>query len=733
MTSFFTYFLMFLSTSYLNINRENTNLQNLKQSNPFPIRNLKKIQHIFNLQSSSASGIFTYKSFNFSNSPFEKNGRQSLDWREIQESYKTKLSWVHFYALKNLSNQEMRLDFQNSYDSLFLSRAWLFDLLLNSTSQTFNQTLLFKKFLNTLTLHDAKKIFSRTSSTHSSFSLNKTQNCFDRNLSKSQLSYFSEKKNFLLKDRNRIKQNSSSLFFTELYQHFLKTNANFDVKELLTRDFSLSKQLFFKAHKLLNFFFFKSGLEKLDCSSSLDKKRENFDTNFLQPSSRNSKFTKEHFFIFKELFYLYAYHLFSEFYITDSNAKLFSPTIDSFKVLRNRDLKSFRFAVLSQNKQQAILENSKAFTTASFFNIYAKKSFLLQSNSNSTIKANSLKKGLLKATLSQSFSLNQTNPIISRMFSKNLGFAWLYLNLLLTFNHINIDAGAASWKIQRVLLINSCYMSRQLPFLKSSLLYLFESYPQNMYFKKVLKTKSWALVKLQLLQPGNKFWRKPFLNFWTYFFVNSNLLALLFWETDFHLQNIRPIMAAWSRWFLNSGTWLSFSSIKLSGKDLYQTFLSLDLSSKDKVKQKVVSEFLTGQVFYHSLLQDFKNIVKNSGSLTQSNLILKLTPLLYIYSYIFFKEWDFNTVRMLDREIFNCLWKWACRRHNNKSKKCIRSKYFYRLTPNRWVFGCSKETLEFKKKYSASSEDKLNFLYLPLLSQVLFHLHLTKGLSKKFE
>lgn len=727
---------MFMSNSYLNINLKNTNIKDLKQSKTLPIRNVKNLQNVFDLKSSSASGasrLFISKSRQFYCSHSERNGMSSINWKKVQETHKNKFSWVNFSVLHNFSREASEvpyLNFQNCYHFLFLSRLWLFDVLLNSISQKFNQTLLFQKFSNILIFHETEKIPFIHSQTRSSFSLNTSQYCFEKNFSISQLSHFSQKKSLLFKNGNFIKQDQSSLFFMEFYQYFLKTNSKSDVKVWRILDCVLSNELFFKAHKFLNFFLLTLGLETLDFQSSVNKKKEKFSTRFLQNSIIKSKSTKGNFFVFKEIFYLFAYGLFHEFYIKDSNAQVFPLNSNPSKIWRNRDL---NFLFLSQTNPAEVLGKLKDISTPSFFNTSTNKYDLLQSNLNSTIKDPCLEKDLRKSTLSKNFSLNKTNLIINKMFLDNLRFVWLDVNLKLTFKHTNMHPYFYHRKIRKSLFMNSFYISRKSPFFITSVLYLLQGHKDNIQLKKVLKTKYWTSINSQLFEYGQKFRKKPLLSFWTYFFTNSDLFTLILSEKDFHFQNIPQVRAELNGWVLNSLTFLNFSNTKPKEKHLHQIFLNLNLVSKNKVKQKVVSYFLNQQRFRHSLLRDFKNRVKNSGSLTQSDLILKLTSLLYIYSYSFFNELDFNSVRLLDKEIFNCLWKWACRRHNNKSKKWIRCKYFSRLTPTLWVFGCSEDSLEFqlKNKVLANSPDGMNFLYLPRLSQVVFHL--TRSLNKKLE
>lgn len=82
-----------------------------------------------------------------------------------------------------------------------------------------------------------------------------------------------------------------------------------------------------------------------------------------------------------------------------------------------------------------------------------------------------------------------------------------------------------------------------------------------------------------------------------------------------------------------------------------------------------------------------KNCIKYSSTKKQELLIQTLTPKIFAccYHYRFisnqrlFIEFDKNLTRFL--------WRWTCRRHNNKSKKWIKSKYFYQINEKHWIFG----------------------------------------------
>lgn len=781
---------MCLSNHYLN-----TNPQNLNASRLFQIRDLKQIKKAFHLKSFSASTSFPYTMNPLHNSALKKPQVLSPDWRYIQKPNEKKFLLAplrvdscvlighggerrNFHYLENFSTTGKSLNFSYSYRLLFVNRLWLFYVLLDGTFQTFHETLLFQTFLNSLNLDETKKPNSMDPSKEALVSFKKLFSVLRKSFSKPQLSNFCEKKILFFKDQTSIKEDRLSLLFLESYEYFFKTSSNLTFKEFLTRHSTRLHRLFFKAYQ----FSLSTHVTKLDTprqaklikqssqrslsgtmalkeafeskSSGLNPTIENLEATFFQNSMKNSEYTKVHFFILKEIFYLYTYHLCQGLYARDSNVKLSSSIGNSFKLRGNSDLKSFASSILYQKKNTKVpalrgfelrsrslttvtyLDHSRNQSSVQYFSdlelcsIHTNKSALLPLDFTATMKQYSLKKGLLQFSLSKNFHLNQTNSSLNQLFPNTVGFAWLYFNLGLTFDskQMNSNSDLSSGKIQKLTFRNNYYIRQSSRFLKTLMLYSFGSNQYKICLKKRLKSKSLSFIPL-LLQFENKLEKKSLLNFWVYFYGTPDPLLILF--SELYLQNTKDRVEAWNQWFFNSLAFLNYSNRTLLLKDSPSRFLQLNLASKNRVKQQVLSELCTERVFGHSLLHNFKNLIKNSGSLSQSDLILKLTQLLYTYSYYLFTEWDFKNIRMLEKEMFNYLWKWACRRHNNKNKKWIRSKYFFRLTSNRWVFASSEETLTSNHKVLVASKDGIHFFYLPLLSQIVFHL--TKGLSKKFK
>lgn len=82
-----------------------------------------------------------------------------------------------------------------------------------------------------------------------------------------------------------------------------------------------------------------------------------------------------------------------------------------------------------------------------------------------------------------------------------------------------------------------------------------------------------------------------------------------------------------------------------------------------------------------------KKIIKKNPSKTQKVLIQKLSSHIESWSH-YYKIISTKKIHAYcDYVVFKMLWKWACKRHSNKNKKWIKSKYFHCLNGKNWVFG----------------------------------------------
>lgn len=143
---------------------------------------------------------------------------------------------------------------------------------------------------------------------------------------------------------------------------------------------------------------------------------------------------------------------------------------------------------------------------------------------------------------------------------------------------------------------------------------------------------------------------------------------------------------------------------------IYKNFLFVFLNSKKFFKLPKKGEHKT-------YLNSLKKTVKTYSNKNQIFLIEVLNEKVYSWSYNYRFIFIPDYFLQLDQKLFKFLWTWAIRRHNNKSKNWIKTKYFHTLTKKNWIFG--SYTLDEHKPYKLQGSTK--FIYIPFHSQVLFN------------
>ena len=90
-------------------------------------------------------------------------------------------------------------------------------------------------------------------------------------------------------------------------------------------------------------------------------------------------------------------------------------------------------------------------------------------------------------------------------------------------------------------------------------------------------------------------------------------------------------------------------------------------------------------------LRNIKDALSESKQAKAIDIIKRLNPMIRgwgnYYRYSNAKE----TFNYVDYRIWQMLWRWCLRRHNNKGKRWIRNKYFGRYGGREWVFGTDKD------------------------------------------
>ena len=88
------------------------------------------------------------------------------------------------------------------------------------------------------------------------------------------------------------------------------------------------------------------------------------------------------------------------------------------------------------------------------------------------------------------------------------------------------------------------------------------------------------------------------------------------------------------------------------------------------------------------------DVIKRAKAWKQENLINALNPIIIGWSNYHRSVVSKEVFSKLDNIVWNMLWRWAKRRHPDKSKKWILRKYWHRKGTRSWVFSTKKNQLK---------------------------------------
>lgn len=139
------------------------------------------------------------------------------------------------------------------------------------------------------------------------------------------------------------------------------------------------------------------------------------------------------------------------------------------------------------------------------------------------------------------------------------------------------------------------------------------------------------------------------------------------------------------------GLKLSESKTTISQIDDGFNFLGINIRKyKGKLITKPAKESI--KVF----LRDIRSIIKTNKNARTVNLLMLLNPKIRGWANYHRHNCASKAFRYVDGEIFKSLWKWAKRRHPNKSLKWIKDKYFRSVGFRNWVFSAQNNKHEEK-------------------------------------
>ncbi|MEG4076198.1 group II intron reverse transcriptase/maturase [Microcoleus sp. Pol14C2] len=90
--------------------------------------------------------------------------------------------------------------------------------------------------------------------------------------------------------------------------------------------------------------------------------------------------------------------------------------------------------------------------------------------------------------------------------------------------------------------------------------------------------------------------------------------------------------------------------------------------------------------------------IKSLSSVEQEVLIKRFNPILRGFANYYKGVVSKETFGYISHRIWQYLWRWAKRRHPNKSKRWVRKRYFQTTKGNQWVFACTTSDRRGKDK-----------------------------------
>jgi RNA-directed DNA polymerase len=148
-------------------------------------------------------------------------------------------------------------------------------------------------------------------------------------------------------------------------------------------------------------------------------------------------------------------------------------------------------------------------------------------------------------------------------------------------------------------------------------------------------------------------------------------------------SEVRPLVAQFLR---ERGLKLSPDKTRITHIDEGFDFLGQNLRKYDGKPLVKPSKKNT-----HAFLEKVRDIIGKNGTVPQSLLIDRLNPVIRGWANYHQHAAATGTFDRVDHEVWRRLWRWARRRHPNKSAAWVKKRYFPALDGRNWVFAVKTE------------------------------------------
>ena len=90
-----------------------------------------------------------------------------------------------------------------------------------------------------------------------------------------------------------------------------------------------------------------------------------------------------------------------------------------------------------------------------------------------------------------------------------------------------------------------------------------------------------------------------------------------------------------------------------------------------------------------AMLEKIRETIKTRKSATTYELITTLNPIIRGWANYHQHVVSKRTFSYVDKQIFNSIWQWCCRRHHDKGRRWVKDKYFASFDNQNWVFSAT--------------------------------------------
>ncbi|HBC22767.1 MAG TPA: group II intron reverse transcriptase/maturase [Pseudomonas sp.] len=108
-----------------------------------------------------------------------------------------------------------------------------------------------------------------------------------------------------------------------------------------------------------------------------------------------------------------------------------------------------------------------------------------------------------------------------------------------------------------------------------------------------------------------------------------------------------------------------------------------------------------------AFLNKIRTSLRSLRAAQQAEVIAKLTPIVRGWASYHRSQMATRTFSKCDHEIWQALWRWACRRHPNKGKRWIKQRYFKCLKGRDWRFAEKDKLLPNLREYRKRPHTKI--------------------------